>query len=144
LEWRGSGAFEAGADVATVMGVAPPVTIETCMDVARRHGKTVMIDLLNASEDQVRELLKYDEAVFCVHVSKDEQEEGVRPLREKCAAVPVPSVKWAAAGGITLHSLEKLSKSFHPSVVIVGTAITKAENPKEAARQLKLAIGKGE
>ena len=53
-------------------------------------------------------------------------------------------VKWAAAGGITLSSLEKVRKSFHPSVVIVGTAITKAENPKEAARQLKQAIEKGE
>ncbi|QBK13440.1 3-hexulose-6-phosphate synthase [Thermoactinomyces vulgaris] len=138
-------AFEAGADAATVMGVAPPVTIETCMDVARRHGKTVMIDLLNVSEDQVRELLKYDEAVFCVHVSKDEQEEGVRPVWKKCAAVSSEKpVKWAAAGGITLSSLEKVRKSFHPSVVIVGTAITKAENPKEAARQLKQAIEKGE
>lgn len=82
--------------------VAPLVTIETCMDVPRRHGKTVMVDLLNTPEDQVSELLKYDEAVFCLHVSKDEQEEGVRPEREKCAAIPVPSVRWATAGGITL------------------------------------------
>lgn len=123
--------------------VAPLVTIETCMDVPRRHGKTVMVDLLNTPEDQVSELLKYDEAVFCLHVSKDEQEEGVRPEREKCAAIPVPSVRWATAGGITLSFLGKLRKSFHPSVVIVGTAITKAENPKEAARQLKQAIVKG-
>lgn len=77
-------AFQSGADVATVMGVSPLVTIDACMEVANRYNKLVMIDLLNTSEEQVRNLVKYREAIFCAHVSKDEQEEsGVKNQEKK-------------------------------------------------------------
>ncbi|MGG1677870.1 3-hexulose-6-phosphate synthase [Neobacillus sp. NRS-1170] len=138
--------FEAGADIATVMGVSPFVTIDACIEVAKRYNKLVMFDLLNTSKEQVCELLKYNEAIFCAHVSKDEQEEsGAQNLGTKHGELlSDPTLKLAAAGGITLDSLESLRKTLNPSVVIVGSAITKAKNPSEAAVKFKQAIGQGE
>ncbi|WP_223594084.1 3-hexulose-6-phosphate synthase [Neobacillus bataviensis] len=139
-------AFEAGADIATVMGVSPLVTIDACIKVAKRYNKLVMIDLLNTSKEQVTDLLKYNEAIFCAHVSKDEQEEtGAKNLGTKHGGLLTdPTFKLAAAGGITLDSLESLRKTINPSVVIVGSAIAKANNPSEAAVKFKQAIGQGE
>jgi 3-hexulose-6-phosphate synthase len=130
--------FEAGADVATVMGVSPLVTIDVCMEVAQRYNKTVMIDLLNTSEQQKRDLMKYKNAVFCQHVSKDQQEElGDSNHGSGSKNIYEPGMTIAAAGGITLESLESLQKTLNPSIVIIGSAITKAENPAEAAAKFK-------
>jgi 3-hexulose-6-phosphate synthase len=131
--------FEAGADVATVMGVSPLVTIDTCMEVAKRYNKTVMIDLLNTTQEQKEQLMKYKEAVFCEHVSKDQQEElGAANHGSTENSLYTPDMKIAAAGGITLDSLDLLRKTLNPEIVIIGSAITKAENPAEAAAKFKL------
>ena len=130
--------FEAGADVATVMGVSPLVTIDACMEVAERYNKIVMIDLLNTTEQQKRELMKYKKAVFCEHVSKDQQEElGASNHGTVDKNIYGPDMTIAAAGGITLDSLQLLRKTLNPSIVIIGSAITKAENPTEAAAKFK-------
>lgn len=128
--------FDAGADVATVMGVSPLVTIDACMEVAERYGKKVMIDLLNTSEQQQRDLLKYQDAIFCEHVSKDQQEElGAQNHGVNKSLFSQGQV--AAAGGITLSSLVQLQRTLKPEVAIIGSAITRAENPSEAAAQFK-------
>lgn len=132
--------FQAGADVATVMGVSPLVTIDACMEVAKRYDKKVMLDLLNTSEEKIRELRKYTEAIFCAHVSKDEQEELGARNRGTEKGHLLNGLQLAAAGGITLDSLDALRKTFNPAVVIVGSAITKASNPAEAALLFKQRI----
>lgn len=130
--------FEAGADVATVMGLSPLVTIEACMEVAKRYNKLVMIDLLNTTEQQKRDLMKYKEAVFCEHVSKDQQEElGEANYGNITDSLYSPDMKVAAAGGIKLDSLDLLRKTLNPEILIIGSAITKAENPAEAAAKFK-------
>ncbi|WP_066250143.1 3-hexulose-6-phosphate synthase [Neobacillus drentensis] len=131
--------FDAGADVATVMGVSPLVTIDACMEVANRYQKKVMIDLLNTSAEQKRDLMKYTDAIFCEHVSKDQQEElGSQNHGTKQSVFSGFQV--AAAGGIKLESIGDLARSINPAVVIIGSSITKAENPAEAAAQFKQLI----
>jgi 3-hexulose-6-phosphate synthase len=133
--------YQAGADVATVMGVSPLVTMDVCMDVAKEYNKQVMIDLLNTTEQQKLALQKYKDAIFCVHVSKDQQEQlGSFNTGMVSENFYTPSMKIAAAGGISLASLETVTTALHPSIVIIGSAITKAENPAEAANQIKQCI----
>ncbi|WP_040205788.1 3-hexulose-6-phosphate synthase [Neobacillus jeddahensis] len=131
--------FKSGADVATVMGVSPLVTIDACMEVAQRYNKKVMIDLLNTSAEQKKALLKYEDAIFCDHVSKDEQEEAGSQNRgtARNELVDFSAVQVAVAGGITLESIGRLRETLHPAVVIIGSAITKASSPNEAAAQFK-------
>lgn len=128
--------FQAGAGVATVMGVSPLVTINTCMEVAKKYNKKVMIDLLNTSNEQKKALLDYKDAIFCDHVSKDEQEvSGARNRGGK--VLEDAAFELAVAGGITLDSIASLKETLNPTVVIIGSAITKAEDPSEAAKKFK-------
>ncbi|WP_068785552.1 3-hexulose-6-phosphate synthase [Paenibacillus phocaensis] len=126
--------YQAGADLATVMGVAPLATVNTCLDVAKKYNKGIMIDLLNTSKDQKEQLfpLAQDDLYFCEHVSKDEQE--VLGKRNDLVPFDVGSrIKLAVAGGIQLDALPKLAAR-RPAVVIVGSAITQALDPHMAAK----------
>lgn len=131
--------FTAGADIITVMGTAPKVTIETCIEIAKTYQKRVMIDLLNTSSEQLKSLLTIEDAIFCLHISKDEQElSGKNEWKNSqiLAAYPTSSHTIAAAGGITIDSLPQLLAD-GIDIAIIGSAITKAVNPSEAARQFK-------
>ncbi|KKI94092.1 3-hexulose-6-phosphate synthase [Bacillus sp. SA1-12] len=127
--------FRAGADVATVMGVSPNATIKACVETAEKMGKKVMIDLLNTNEEQKEDLLKYKQAIFCAHVSKDEQE-----MSGKAAIDISQMYDWtgmlAVAGGINLETIEKF-KELQPDVMIIGSAITKAQDQRLAAELFK-------
>lgn len=130
--------YAAGADMATVMGAAPQVTIEACMNVAAKRGKKVMIDLLHTTEAQVRQLAVYSDAIFCLHVSKDQQE--IHGVSQAGSSGQVPDSlsegkghMIAFAGGITADSLPNLM-TFQPHAIVIGSAITKTENPVLAAK----------
>lgn len=124
--------FEAGADVATVMGTAPLVTIQACIAEAKKRNKQMMIDLLNTTPAQ-QEALSGCAVIFCLHTSKDEQELGAG---ENGGAVLKDGVRTAVAGGITLDNLHGYLKR-KPSVLIIGSAITKAKDPGRAAAAFK-------
>ena len=127
--------FSAGADVMTVMGTAPETTIETCLEIAKANGKEVMIDLLNLSSSQKEKLLAYEEAIFCEHVSKDDQEKsGVKNHFSSIHLLDGHRI--AVAGGITESSFGAL-KEIKPEVVIIGSAITKAREPGKTAANLR-------
>ncbi|XZF76983.1 3-hexulose-6-phosphate synthase [Bacillus sp. AL-1R] len=129
--------FSAGADVATVMGVAPLETIETCESEAAKHNKRVMIDLLNTEKEKVLQLAQYN-SILCAHISKDQQEiSGLRKKNLEHMFTDVPSLsEMAVAGGISINSMNML-KSIAPSIVIIGSAITKADDPEKSAKELK-------
>lgn len=132
-------AFDAGADVVTVMGVSPAVTIEACLDEAKKRKKRIMIDLLNTSNEVVAGLLGMP-AIFCLHTSKDEQE--MRGGGFTTGRFDLREVEVAIAGGITLENMESVSK-FNPAVVIIGSAITKAADPGAAAKQFRTLLEEG-
>lgn len=132
--------YNAGADVATVMGAAPKVSIDTCMEVAEKFDKLVMFDLLNTSTVQLDQLLEYKDAIFCGHVSKDQQEisgekQSFNKLNLPQSLLSAEGPRLALAGGITLDSLPELAE-IKPYVVIVGSAITKAKDPINAAQAI--------
>ncbi len=134
--------YAAGADIATVMGAMPDATIQTCVTVAREQGKQVMIDLLATSVERQQELLKYREAIFGVHVSKDVQEAGEGSAVSIVSRLPDWAVerKVAIAGGIRLDDIPALGERLPTLTVIVGTAITGAADPVAAARAFATAL----
>jgi 3-hexulose-6-phosphate synthase len=129
--------FQAGADVATVMGVAPFITIEKSLEAAAAWKKEIMIDLLNTSRETQTRLFNY-KAIFCSHVSKDEQEHNCQQNNASQSHTEIYQAgrKVAIAGGITGDSLKDL-QDVNPYVVIVGSAITKAKDPVAAAQAFR-------
>lgn len=138
--------FNAGADIATVMGTAPKISIDNCIKVAERMDKQVMIDLLNTSKEQMKELCEYGNAIFCLHVSKDMQEFAGTKQKVENLEIPeilqnIKNVRLAMAGGIDYKFLKGMKKS-NAEMAIVGSAITQAENKLEAARKINGIVSK--
>lgn len=123
--------YEAGADVATVLGTAPFVSIDACVETAHKYEKQVMIDLLNTTEEQIEMFSRLQDVILCSHVSKDQQERGDGALQE--LSVAGKAGKTAVAGGISVDTFSAIAKNL-PYVVIIGSGITKADDPVSAAK----------
>ncbi|WP_026104559.1 3-hexulose-6-phosphate synthase [Heyndrickxia coagulans] len=122
--------FRAGADIATVMGAAPPVTLRTCLDTAGQFDRQVMVDLLNTAAHQQKEIARLENIIVCQHISKDQQEEGGGGTWGRRAASR--NQQLAVAGGISLENLAAV-RALQPDVLIIGSAISKASDPLLAA-----------
>ncbi len=125
--------YEAGADIATVMGCSNINTVEICRKVAEEYQKEYMIDLLEVSSEKLKELKQFKDALFCVHLPSDKNGEGLETLVEKYAQEFEGYGRLAAAGGITPETLPVIM-AHHFEIAVIGGAITKAENIKEAAK----------
>lgn len=134
--------FKQGFDILTVMGSSALETIDKCYEVSEQNNGTMMIDLLECSDEKIKEISHFENAIYCIHASIDREKllnpaETVKEFKERFPQVN----RIAVAGGITLECIPELSKH-NIELVIVGSAITNAENPVQKAKQFKEAMGK--
>lgn len=134
--------FKQGFDILTVMGSAALETIDKCYEVSEQNNGTMMIDLLECSDEKIKEISHFKNAIYCIHASIDREKllnpaKTVKEFKERFPQVN----RIAVAGGITLDCIPELSKH-NIELVIVGSAITNAENPAQKAKQFKEAMGK--
>ncbi|MGG3916057.1 3-hexulose-6-phosphate synthase [Rossellomorea vietnamensis] len=135
-------AFDAGADITTVMAFSADKTITDTLEVAESRGKRVMIDLLGVTENKrVRELQQLGVSLVSLHIGKDMQETGESTGSLFDLIQGISGLETAVAGGITLETLPGIVEN-NPDTVIIGSAITKAADPAEAARAMKGLIKK--
>jgi 3-hexulose-6-phosphate synthase len=129
-------AFEAGADITTVMAFSSNLTIKDTLDVANKTGNQVMIDLLEVeSRERVEELKELGVNLVSLHIGKDKQHEG-NFNTSLFSLIKGREVEVTVAGGINLDTLPDIIKE-RPNTIIVGSAITKAENPQEVAAEMR-------
>lgn len=130
-------AFEAGADITTVMAFSSGKTISDTLEVANQCGKRIMIDLLGVTElKRMHELQDLGVDLVSLHFGKDMQLEGEFHTDLFALTQGFPQFEVAVAGGINLQSLPEILQK-NPDTIIVGSAITKAENSSEAASLMK-------
>lgn len=131
-------AFDAGADIMTVMGFSHNKTIQDALSVATEHKGQIMIDMLQLKGfDRVDELAKLGAMLFALHIGKDEQATGRHvDFQGELQQFGNPNIKFALAGGITASAVPEL-KEKGLDVLIVGSSITASDNPKEAARVMQ-------
>ena len=132
--------FRQGFDILTVMGSASLETIEKCYEVSEESNGTMMIDLLECSDEKIKEISNFKNAIYCIHASIDREKlinpgKTVKEFKEKFPEVN----RIAVAVGIALDSIPELNK-YNIELVIVGSAITSADNPIETAKQFKEVI----
>ncbi len=132
--------YENGGDIPTVMGFSSIDTLRACQKVAREFQKEYMIDLLEISNDKLEILKKeFSEAIFCIHLPSDAQGVGLEELVIKMCDQLKGIKKIAVAGGVKLDNIHVMKKA-GVDIVIVGSAISKAENIPEISRKFKEAI----
>lgn len=133
-------AFDYGADIITVMSFADINTVKACMDAAGEDGKEVVVDLLNNKNPDIFEQLEaLGVTSVSAHIGKDQQT-GNNEYEEFSAALKVAGFNIYVAGGINETNLDEYL-GLNPSVVIVGSGITKADDKKAKADLMNKMIG---
>ncbi|WP_298825860.1 3-hexulose-6-phosphate synthase [uncultured Planococcus sp.] len=130
-------AFEAGADITTVMAFSANKTISDALGVAKELNKRVMIDLLGVTDsDRLKELQSMGVELVGLHHGKDMQLEKEMSGDLLKLAQGLTGMEIAIAGGINKESLPSLLDK-KLTAVIIGSAITKAANPAQEAKEMK-------
>lgn len=132
-------AFEAGADIVTVLGAADDATIHGTVNEARKHNKKVMVDMIAVHDIKKRavEIDKTGVDYICVHTAFDIQATGKNPLEElNIMREVVGNSKIAVAGGVKPDTLQQIVV-YNPEIIIVGGAITGKTDKRAAALGLK-------
>ncbi len=138
-------AAKAGADIITVLAVADDDTISEAIRAGRNFGARIMADLIGVEdkEERAKEVEALGVDYVCLHVGIDQQMKGKDPFTDLKAIASKVSIPIAAAGGINAESAPRAIES-GASIVIVGGAIIKAEDPEKAAEIIKKAVETGE
>jgi 3-hexulose-6-phosphate synthase len=133
--------FNAGAMFMTVLSCAAKATHQVVSDVAEKYGAHIVVDTLTERGILVREGLVYPQHFdyVCVHAPTDARLAGdVSPSTyiDSISVVRALGYKVALAGGIGTTNLASAIIAA-PEIVIVGRAITTAEDPKGTAEWMK-------
>lgn len=138
-------ASEAGADIVTILGATDDATIKGAVEEARKHGRQILVDMINVRdlEQRAREVDELGVDYICVHTGYDLQAKGENSFEQlrKIKKV-VKNAKTAVAGGIKLDTLPEVIAA-GPELIIVGGGITGERNKQEVASQMKQLIQRG-
>ncbi len=135
-------AFENGANIVTVLAAASDKTIEGVIKASRQFNGYVMADLIVSSDakSDAEKVLSLGVDYVLVHTGLDEQAKGRTALEQlKSLSRLIPSEKLAVAGGINEKNIIDILQ-FKPSIIIVGGAITKSNDPTSVVKRIKKAI----
>jgi len=138
-------AAKAGANVVAVLGAASDASIRECIEAGQSYGAQIMVDLIEVADPAGRAVAaaQMGAAIVGVHCPIDVQMEGGDPmesLRAVAAAVDIPV---AVAGGINSETAP-VAVANGASVVIVGGAIIKAPDARQAAEDILGAMRSGQ
>lgn len=134
-------AFKAGADLVTVLGVADDSTIAGAIKAGKAHGKGVVVDLIGVEDKAARakEVTDLGAEFVEFHAGLDEQAQDGYDLNTLLTAGKKAGVAFSVAGGVKLDTLADVQAS-GAEVAVVGGGIYSAEDPAQAAKELRAAI----
>ncbi|MCY3773019.1 MAG: orotidine 5'-phosphate decarboxylase [Gemmatimonadetes bacterium] len=137
-------AFDAGADIVTVLGTAHQTTLCEAAEQAKQSGGRIMADLITAREadEAVRLAHALDRAgmdFICLHTAFDIRgQEDSAPIPERIDRVGavVHRAGLAVAGGLNPRMIERLVPH-DPDIVVVGRYVTGNVDPGGAVRRIR-------
>ena len=141
-------AFDAGADIVTVLGCAYDATIIGATQQAHAQQGQVMVDLLavNDKPRRAREVEAMGVDFICLHAGWDavvprsrRGEDQLDPLADLVAVKQATRVPLTIAGGMTVERLTQLSR-YEPHTIIVGRAVTLSPDPVAVAHEFHTRI----
>ncbi|MGG7143093.1 orotidine 5'-phosphate decarboxylase / HUMPS family protein [Clostridium nigeriense] len=136
-EYEFEAVYNAGADIATVLGGSSLETLRICKRVANKYNKDYLIDLIEVSCEKQEALKEFSDGIICVHLPSDNSGIGLEDLINSTIGNLKDFNRLAVAGGVSKDSISTIKKAnFH--IAIVGGAITKSENIKEATKAFKV------
>jgi 3-hexulose-6-phosphate synthase len=136
-------AFNAGADIMTVLGSAGDSTIAGAIKSGKKHGKAVVADMIGVKDRLARlnELKKLGITWAELHAGLDEQAEPGYSINKLLDLGKQADISFSIAGGVNLESIEAVEAA-GASVAVAGHFIYGAKDPAGAARGLREKIRK--
>jgi 3-hexulose-6-phosphate synthase len=128
--------FGAGASMMTVLSTASPATHEAVARVARHCGAHVVVDTIAATGlPDAPDLFPPEFAYLALHASTDVRLTGMRQTAHIDATSSMRKLGYrvSLAGGINRQNFPSAVDAA-PDIVVVGSAITEAENPREVVK----------
>jgi 3-hexulose-6-phosphate synthase/6-phospho-3-hexuloisomerase len=137
-------ASKAGASFATVLGLASDATIKECVEVGRNYGIKVVVDLVGHPDPvaRARQVAAFGVSAVGVHCPIDQQMLGQDPFDTLRAVREAVDITVTVAGGITSETAPE-AVSAGADIVIVGGAITKSPDAREATAAIARALSHG-
>ena len=134
-------AAKAGASVMTVLGAASAGTIRECVEAGRHYGIAVAVDLVGVDDSVAlaREVAEMGVDWLDVHCAIDAQMRAADPLALLKELRGVTDLTLAVAGGLNSETVAPAAEA-GADVVIVGGAITKAADVRQATADIRRAI----
>lgn len=134
-------AFEAGADLVTVLGTADDSTIAGAVKAAEKHGKGIVVDLIGAPDKPARakEVVALGAEFVEMHAGLDEQAQEGYSLDGLLGAGRAAGVPFSVAGGVKADTVG-LVQDAGAQVAVAGGAIYNAEDVGAAAQALRTAV----
>ena len=137
-------AAKSGANIAVVMGIASDETIRDAIRAGKHYGIEVAVDLMEVADlgARAKQVAEWGADQICVHTPIDEQMAGrisFDRVKAVAAAVDLPI---AAAGGINSETAAEAIAA-GAGIIIVGGALTKAKDARQAAAELRRAVDEG-
>ncbi|MFB4168274.1 3-hexulose-6-phosphate synthase [Virgibacillus sp. JSM 102003] len=130
-------AFDAGADITTVMAFSADKTILDTLEVASQYNKGIMVDLLGISDPvRINRLNKMGVNLLSIHYGKDIQKEDTFNKNSLNSIKGFNNIEVAVAGGINEKVLPSILR-MNPSIIIVGSRITESNRSYEVASKIK-------
>ena len=137
-------AFDAGADMMTVIGGATLATVEQALSVARKRGKEMLMELTGVRDIVARatEWRQIGVERIVYHREWDAQSAGRLWTEEDKVVIRQlidMGYKVTVTGGMTLELIPFFA-DLKISVLICGRGIREAPNPRAAAREMRLLL----
>jgi 3-keto-L-gulonate-6-phosphate decarboxylase len=132
--------YAGGADIVTVMAMAPDEAIREAIDGAKADAKMVAFDLMTYLDDdfkaaRARELARMGATLVSCHTGWSEQAAGKRPdalIEKVCREAQGTNLRVIAMGGLTPGSVRRLrahTASDRLFAVVAGSSITRSKEP---------------
>jgi 3-hexulose-6-phosphate synthase len=132
-------AFEAGADLVTVMGTVDDDTIRGAVAAGRKYGKQVVADMISVVDGRVariREVAKLGVSFVEIHAGLDEQARPGYTIAQLLEDGRLAGVPFSIAGGVKADTIASVREA-GAVVAVAGGAIYNAPDPAAAAAELK-------
>lgn len=134
-------AFQAGADITTVLAVANDATLSGAIAAAQKYGKFVTADMIGVQDrlQRAKELKQLGIQSLEMHWGLDEQAHHHWDFNELRVIKDTVGIPFAVAGGINETTINQVQAT-GAEVAAVGGAIYSATSPAEMARKLRSQI----
>jgi 3-hexulose-6-phosphate synthase / 6-phospho-3-hexuloisomerase len=137
-------AAKAGANIIDVLGASSDATIAECVDAAHNYGCEIVVDMIEVSDpvERAKAAEKAGANYIAVHTAIDVQMVGGDPFEVLAKVAKAVDIPVACAGGVNSETAAQ-AVAHGARIVIVGGAIIKSADARQAASEVKQAMVTG-